>query len=58
MWRLGIPILRYNEYDQTLSVPGGKGWKAGDRMRVKIAGIDIRERKLDLVPCSSQSRCR
>ncbi|MBP5286176.1 MAG: VacB/RNase II family 3'-5' exoribonuclease [Kiritimatiellae bacterium] len=55
---LSRKYVRYNEYDQTLSVPGGKGWKAGDRMRVKIAGIDIRERKLDLVPCSSQSRCR
>jgi len=54
---LSNKYVRYNEYDQTLSVPGGKGWKIGDRIRVKVAGMDIRERKLDFAPCSPP-RCR
>ena len=41
--------LRFNESDQSLSA-GGESWHAGDRMRVQVARVDFRERKLDFVP--------
>ena len=44
--------VRYNEHDQSLSVPGGGGWKAGSRMRVHVARVDFRQRRLDFTPCS------
>ena len=44
--------VRYNEHDQSLSVPGGGGWRAGSRMKVHVARVDFRQRKLDFTPCS------
>ncbi len=44
-------FVKYNEYDQSLSVPGGGGWKAGSRMRVHVAKVDFRQRRIDFVPC-------
>ena len=44
-------FVRYNESDQSLSVPGGGGWRAGTRMKVHIARVDFRQRRLDFVPC-------
>ena len=42
--------VRFNEYDRTLSVPGGGGWKIGDRMRVKVVRVDFRQRRIDFTP--------
>jgi len=41
--------LQFNESDQSLSA-GGESWHAGDRMRVHVARVDFRERKIDFVP--------
>ena len=41
--------LQFNESDQSLS-SSGESWHAGDRMRVHVARVDFRERKIDFVP--------
>ena len=45
-------FVRYNESDQSLSVPGGGGWRAGSRLRVHVARVDFHQRRLDFTPCS------
>ncbi len=45
-------FVKYNEHDQSLSVPGGGGWRAGSRMRVHVAKVDFRQRRIDFTPCS------
>lgn len=47
---LARSFVRFNESDQTLSASKMKSWRAGDRMRVKVAGVDFRQRKIDFVP--------
>ena len=47
-------FVRFHESDQSLSAPGGGSWRVGDRMRVHVARVDFRERKLDFVPCASR----
>ena len=42
-------FLQFNESDQSLSA-GGESWRAGDRLRVHVARVDFRERKVDFVP--------
>ena len=42
--------VRFNESDQSLSAPGGGSWRPGTRMRVHVARVDFRERKIDFVP--------
>ena len=44
-------FVRYNEYDQTLSLPGGRGWRVGDRLKVRVAAVDFRQRRVELIPC-------
>ena len=48
--------VSFNESDQSLSAPGGGSWRIGDRLRVRIARVDFRERKLDFVPVNATSR--
>jgi len=50
-------FVRFNESDQTLSVPGGACWKAGDRMKVHVAKVDFRQRRIDFVPVREEKRC-
>ncbi len=45
-------FVRYNEHDQSLSAPGGGCWRAGTRMRVHVAKVDFRQRRVDFTPCS------
>ena len=45
-------FVRYNEYDQSLSAPGGGSWRVGDRMKVRVAKVDFRQRRIDFTPCS------
>ena len=47
---LSNKYIRFNESDQSLSAPGGGSWHVGDRMKVHVARVDFRERKLDFVP--------
>ena len=42
--------VRFNESDQSLSAPGGGSWRPGTRMKVHVARVDFRERKVDFVP--------
>ena len=45
-------FVRYNEHDQSLSAPGGGSWRAGARLRVHVAKVDFRQRRIDFTPCS------
>ena len=45
-------FVKYNESDQSLSAPGGGSWRIGDRMKVRVAKVDYRQRRLDFTPCS------
>jgi ribonuclease R len=47
---LSHKFVKFNESDRTLSAPGGLKWRPGDKMRVKVARVDFRERRIDFVP--------
>ena len=51
---LSHKFVRFNESDQSLSAYGGGSWRTGDRLKVHVARVDFRERKLDFVPCARQ----
>jgi len=53
---LSHKFVKFNESDQTLSVPGGARWKAGDRMKVHVARVDFRQRRIDFVPVRDGDR--
>ena len=44
--------VRFNESDQSLSAPGGGSWRPGTRIKVHVARVDFRERKIDFVPAN------
>ena len=48
--RLSHRFVRFNESDQTLSALGGARWRVGDRLRVQVAAVDFRQRRVDFVP--------
>lgn len=52
---LSHKFLKYNESDATLSAPG-VAFRAGDRLRVHVARVDFRNRKLDFVPVFETQR--
>ena len=43
-------FVRFNGSDQSLSAPGGGSWHVGDRMKVHVARVDFRQRRIDFVP--------
>jgi len=45
-------FVKFNEHDQSLSAPGGGSWRAGMRMKVHVARVDFRQRRIDFTPCS------
>ena len=47
-------FVRYNESDGTLSAPGGGKWKPGDRIRVRVSKVDMRNRRIDFTPCEGR----
>ncbi len=47
---LSHKFVRYNESDGSLSAPGGESWHIGDKLRVHVASVDFRNRRLDFVP--------
>ena len=49
---LSRKFVRFNESDQSLSAYGGGSWRTGDRIRVHVARVDFRERKIDFIPCA------
>lgn len=46
-------FVRFNESDGSLSAPGGGSWRIGDRMKVHVARVDFRQRRIDFVPTSA-----
>ena len=51
---LSRKFVRFNESDQSLSAYGGGSWRTGDRLKVHVAKVDFRQRKIDFVPCMRQ----
>jgi len=51
---LSRKFVRYNESDGTLSASGGGSWRVGDRIKVHVAKVDFRERRLDFVPAQEE----
>ena len=49
---LSRKFVRFNESDQSLSAPGGSSWRTGDRLKVHVAKVDFRQRRIDFVPCA------
>ena len=46
---LSHKYVEFNESDQSLSAPG-QSWHIGDRLRVHVAKVDFRQRRIDFVP--------
>ena len=49
---LSHKFVRFNESDQSLSAYGGGSWRTGDRLKVHVAKVDFRQRRIDFVPCA------
>ena len=49
---LSHKFVRFNGSDQSLSAYGGGSWRAGDRMKVHVAKVDFRQRRIDFIPCA------
>ena len=49
---LSRKFVRFNESDQSLSAYGGGSWRTGDRLKVHVAKVDFRQRRIDFVPCT------
>ena len=49
---LSRKFVRFNESDQSLSAYGGGSWRTGDRMKVHVAKVDFRQRRIDFIPCA------
>ena len=50
---LAPSFVSFDETNHVLSARGGRSWRVGDRMKVHIAGVDFKQRRLDFVPCRS-----
>ena len=55
---LSKTFVSYDETNHVLSAKGGQRWRIGDRMKVQIAGVDFRQRRLDFMPCSQRRSFR
>ena len=53
---LSHKFVRFNESDQSLSAYGGGSWRTGDRIKVHVAKVDFRQRRIDFVPCARKTR--
>ena len=40
-------FVRFNESDMSLSGGGGRVWRVGDRLKVHVAKVDFRQRRID-----------
>ena len=49
-------FVKFNEYDQSLSAPGGGKWRIGDKMRIRVRHVDMRQRKIDFTPIFERRR--
>ena len=48
--------VTFNASDQSLSAPGGASWHIGDKLKVHVARVDFRERRIDFVPVTLARR--
>ena len=48
---LAPSFVSFDETNHVLSARGGRSWRVGDRMKVHVAGVDFKQRRLDFVPC-------
>ena len=55
---LSHKFVKFNESDQSLSASGGGSWRAGDRMKVRVAKVDFRQRRIDFVPVRTENADR
>ena len=53
---LSRKFVTFNEYDHSLSAPGGGSWRIGDRLRVRVAKVDFEQRRIDFVPVRTDRR--
>ena len=47
---LSHSYVKFDESSRTLYAPGGRRWKMGDRLRVRIVNVDFRQRRIDFAP--------
>ena len=50
--------VTFNASDQSLSAPGGASWHIGGKLKVHVARVDFRERRIDFVPATPARRRR
>jgi ribonuclease R len=51
--KLSSAYVRWNDFDETLE-GGGKTWRTGTRMKVRVAAVDFDRRILDFMPAGKQ----
>ena len=47
---LSRAYVKFDESGRTLHAPGGRRWKMGDRMRVRVVSVDFHQRRIDFAP--------
>jgi ribonuclease R len=47
---LSRKFVRFNESDMSLSAPGGGVWRVGGKIKVHVARVDFRQRRIDFAP--------
>lgn len=52
--QLSRSFVRFSEDDHSLSAPGGRRWKIGDAMKVRVSNVDFRQRRIDFVPVGTR----
>ena len=53
---LSRKYVTFNASDQSLVAPGGASWRVGDKLKVHVARVDFRERRIDFVPTAPARR--
>ena len=52
--QLSRSFVRFSEDDHSLSASGGRRWKIGDAMKVRVSNVDFRQRRIDFVPVGTR----
>ena len=52
--QLSRSFVRFSEDDHSLFAPGGRRWKIGDAMKVRVSNVDFRQRRIDFVPVGAR----
>lgn len=47
-------FVKFNEYDHSLSAPGGGKWRIGDRIKVRCVKVDFANRRIDFIPVRTE----